>query len=139
MEPVMSEDLVMRSVYLRPIEDAQLRQLAVDLNVTKSDLVRAAVGIKLKEWLSDNSKTKAAQDVAVGLRDATIARRVKQELPPTAVRFASAPLAKASAPEPPVGRPVAAKAAAHKSMAANATTPEKAAKRTAPKKTAAKG
>ena len=136
----MSEDLVMRSIYLRPIEDAQLRQLAVDLNVTKSDLVRAAVGIKLKEWLADNSKTKAAEDVAVGLRDATIARRVKQELPPTAVRFASARVAKAeSAPKPSVGTPIAAKGAKHKMMAANGSAPEGAAKRTAPKKTAAKG
>ena len=93
----MSEDLVMRSLYLRPSEDAKLRQLALDLNVTKSDLIRAAVGLKLKEWLGDNSKTRAAMEVEAGLRETTRARRVRQELPSGAVRFSPSP--KAAAPK----------------------------------------
>ena len=35
----MVHEMILRSVYLRPSEDGQLRQLAHELNVTKSDLI----------------------------------------------------------------------------------------------------
>lgn len=47
----MSDDLVMRSVYLLLKDDAVLRQLATLFDVTRSDLIRSAVHIKLTEWL----------------------------------------------------------------------------------------
>lgn len=63
------EDMVMRSVYLRPSEDGQLRQLAHELHVTKSDLIRSAIGVKLREWLDSNSKDVVLRDLAFGRRD----------------------------------------------------------------------
>src|SRR3546814_16767638 len=61
-EVLMAEDMVMRSVYVRPGEDADLRQLAHDFNVTKRDLIRSAIRLKLKEWLADNSGQKLLAD-----------------------------------------------------------------------------
>ncbi len=65
----MVDDMVMRSVYLRPAEDAQLRQLAHELNVTKSDLIRSAISVKLLEWLRSNDRTEILKDVEHGRRD----------------------------------------------------------------------
>lgn len=65
----MTEDMVMRSVYLRPAEDAQLRQLAHELDVTKSDLIRSAIAVKLLEWLKSNDREKILADVEHGRRD----------------------------------------------------------------------
>ncbi len=62
----MSDEMVMRSVYLRPAEDSQLRQLAHDLNVTKSDLIRSAISVKLHDWLGSNSKELVLQDLTFG-------------------------------------------------------------------------
>src|SRR3546814_13898364 len=70
----MAEDMVMRSVYVRPGEDADLRQLAHDFNVTKSDLIRSAIRLKLKEWLADNSGQKLLADVSAGLRETNLQR-----------------------------------------------------------------
>ena len=79
----MADDLVMRSVYVRNLEDAQLRQLAHDLQATKSDLIRAAISLKLKEWLSDNGRTKVKADLEAGLRDVGSIREIKREKPPS--------------------------------------------------------
>jgi len=65
----MVDDMVMRSVYFRPAEDAQLRQLAHDLNVTKSDLIRAAASLKLEEWLESDDRERILEDVERGRRD----------------------------------------------------------------------
>jgi hypothetical protein len=66
----MSEELVMRSVYLRPTEDSQLRQLAHEFKVTKSDLIRSAISVKLKEWLqSEGSVDLILHDLTFGRRD----------------------------------------------------------------------
>ncbi|HEV7290465.1 hypothetical protein [Sphingomonas sp.] len=59
----------MRSVYLRPAEDAQLRQLAHELNVTKSDLIRSAISVKLLQWLRSNDRNEILKDVEHGRRD----------------------------------------------------------------------
>lgn len=64
----MVEDMVMRSVYLRPSEDAQLRQLAHELNVTKSDLIRSAISVRLRDWLQSNSKELILEDLNYGRR-----------------------------------------------------------------------
>lgn len=40
----------MRSIYLEPSVDARLRQLAFELKVTKSALIRAAVTGRLADW-----------------------------------------------------------------------------------------
>lgn len=63
------EDMVMRSVYLRPQQDGNLRQLAHELNVTKSDLIRAAIATKLVEWLSSKDSEAIRRDIEHGLRD----------------------------------------------------------------------
>lgn len=68
-------ELILRSVYLRPSEDAQLRQLAHEINATKSDLIRAAVTIKLREWLADESNASVIGDVIEGRRDQGATRR----------------------------------------------------------------
>ncbi|WP_237478602.1 hypothetical protein [Lichenibacterium dinghuense] len=65
----MVDDMVMRSVYLRPAEDSELRQLAHELNVTKSDLIRSAIGIKLREWLASDDTDLIMRDLTVGRRD----------------------------------------------------------------------
>ncbi|MEC4593808.1 hypothetical protein VPG91_22600 [Nitrospirillum amazonense] len=71
----MNEDLVMRSVYLRPSEDGQLRQLAHELNVTKSDLIRSAISVKLREWLLDSNSTELVmRDLEFGKRGSAAER-----------------------------------------------------------------
>jgi predicted DNA-binding protein len=47
-------DTVMCSVFLGTKQDARLRQLAHELGVTKSELIRAAVEDKLRDWLTKN-------------------------------------------------------------------------------------
>jgi len=102
----MAEDMVMRSVYVRPGEDADLRQLAHDFNVTKSDLIRSAIRLKLKEWLADNSGQKLLADVSAGLRETNLQREVRQVKPAKIVAKAG------EAAAAKVKRPLAAKAAA---------------------------
>ena len=46
----MSDRLIMRSVYLRESEDVELRQIAYEINRTKSDLIRAAISNNLEVW-----------------------------------------------------------------------------------------
>src|SRR3546814_18051338 len=55
-EVLMAEDMVMRSVYVRPGEDANLRQLAHDFNVTTSDLIRSSLRLKLKKCIADHTR-----------------------------------------------------------------------------------
>ena len=64
----MIEDMVMRSVYLRPTEDNQLRQLAHELKVSKSDLIRSAISVKLQEWLRSGGKELVMRDLKFGRR-----------------------------------------------------------------------
>jgi Arc/MetJ-type ribon-helix-helix transcriptional regulator len=75
------DELVMRSVYLRPSEDSKLRQLAHELNVSKSDLIRSAISLKLRDWLESNSRETVQNDLVFGRRD-TVAEREM----PTATR-----------------------------------------------------
>lgn len=98
----MTNDMVMRSVYLRPLQDNQLRQLAHTLDVTKSDLIRAAISNKLMEWLQSNDREKLLEEVALGLRDEEAIRSgrrgrargsAKQLVPSAAKAGVSAPLA----------------------------------------------
>jgi hypothetical protein len=64
----MVNEMVLRSVYLRPSEDAQLRQLAHELNVTKSDLIRSAISVKLRDWLETSDEKVILNDVEHGRR-----------------------------------------------------------------------
>jgi hypothetical protein len=80
----MVDDFVMRSVYLRPSEDSQLRQLAHELNVTKSDLIRSAIGVKLREWLESNSDELVLRDLTFGRRDVVADRAASVAVPKAA-------------------------------------------------------
>jgi hypothetical protein len=64
----MNDELVMRSVYLRLSEDGGLRQLAFENHVTKSDLIRSAIGAKLAEWLADPTNAVLLKDLELGRR-----------------------------------------------------------------------
>ncbi len=64
----MPNEMVMRSVYLRPEEDAALRQLAFEIEVTKSDLIRSAISAKLEQWLQSDSTELVLKDVELGKR-----------------------------------------------------------------------
>ncbi len=64
----MPNEMVMRSVYLRPEEDAALRQLAFEIEVTKSDLIRSAISAKLEQWLQSDSTELVLRDVELGKR-----------------------------------------------------------------------
>lgn len=46
----MSGDMVMRSIYLPPELDAEIRRFAFEKGVTKDDLIRAAIASKVGEW-----------------------------------------------------------------------------------------
>jgi hypothetical protein len=70
----MNNDMVMRSVYLRLNEDSKLRQLAHDLNVTKSDLIRSAINVKLRDWLESNSTELVLRDLECGRRESAMNR-----------------------------------------------------------------
>lgn len=65
----MVNEMVLRSVYLRPFEDSQLRQLAHELNVTKSDLIRSAISVKLRDWLDAKDEQLIRSDVEHGKRN----------------------------------------------------------------------
>lgn len=67
----MDEELVMRSVYLKLMEDSQLRQLAHELKVSKSDLIRSAVSLKLREWLGSENNDLVLEDIKAGRRGET--------------------------------------------------------------------
>ncbi|MDR6827694.1 Arc/MetJ-type ribon-helix-helix transcriptional regulator [Bosea sp. BE271] len=103
------EDMVMRSVYLRPSEDMKLRQLAHDLsmahsvNVTKSDLIRSAISMKLQEWLESDKRELNIADL-VGRREQG-SERIKADTS-SAQRRASRAAAKAvkTSAAPAVGR-----------------------------------
>ena len=58
----MVNELIMRSVYLTHKEDAALRQLALRLNVTKSDLIRTAVCAKIDEWFDLPDQTRKLKE-----------------------------------------------------------------------------
>ena len=70
----MVNEMVLRSVYLRPSEDSQLRQLAHDLNVTKSDLIRSAISVKLRDWLEGEDEQAILNDVEHGKRNEAAVR-----------------------------------------------------------------
>ena len=63
----MADEMVMRSVYLRPRDDAELRQLAFREEVSKSDLIRSAIRAKLDEWWSDPEALR--RDLGLGRRE----------------------------------------------------------------------
>jgi predicted transcriptional regulator len=69
----MVNEMVLRSVYLRPSEDSQLRQLAHELNVTKSDLIRSAISVKLRDWLDADDEA-IRKDVEHGKRNEAAVR-----------------------------------------------------------------
>lgn len=64
----MRDDMVMRSVYLRPDEDSALRQLAFEIQVTKSDLIRSAISAKLVDWLEGEDEDLIRRDLELGRR-----------------------------------------------------------------------
>ncbi|PJG47123.1 hypothetical protein CAF53_01870 [Sphingobium sp. LB126] len=107
----MAEDLVMRSVYVRAGEDAQLRQLAHELNVTKSDLIRSAISRKLAEWIADNSGEKLRADIASGLREVSLQREVRRVKPVPIGRK------KVAAAKPATSKKAAVKATKKKELA----------------------
>jgi hypothetical protein len=61
----MAEDQVMRSIYLKPCDDTELRQLARDKRVTKNDLIRSAIIAKLKEWREANGDETLEADLTL--------------------------------------------------------------------------
>jgi hypothetical protein len=63
----MADDMVMRSVYLRPRDDTELRQLAHEMQVSKNDLIRSAIQSKLEEWRDDSDVLE--RDLRLGRRD----------------------------------------------------------------------
>ena len=64
----MAEDMVMRSIYLKPSDDTELRQLAHEKHVSKNDLIRSAIIAKLTEWREANNDEKLEADLALGRR-----------------------------------------------------------------------
>ncbi|WP_294330339.1 CopG family transcriptional regulator [uncultured Sphingomonas sp.] len=81
----MTDELVMRSVYLRPSDDARLRELAHRLNVTKSDLIRCAIGLKLADWLVADDAS-ILREVEMGKRGASGRRSEKSPAQEKGVR-----------------------------------------------------
>lgn len=69
----MADDLVMRSFYLSAKEDMRLRNLAFQLDVTKSDLVRAAIGKNLEIWREMNDPDAIFEDIKLGQKQAALA------------------------------------------------------------------
>ena len=88
------DDLVLRSAYLRLSDDMLLRKLAHDLNVTKSDLIRAAIHVKLEDWRSANDPDAVLRDLAFRVGDAKIADRAVVEVSKTRQVQAKRPAAK---------------------------------------------
>jgi predicted DNA-binding protein len=120
----VAEELVMRSVYVPASEDARLRQLAHESGYTKSDLIRAAIKLKVEEWVKSNGLEQLRNDVAAGLREASLQREVKK-VKPASVR----PQAEA--------KPSASRGSSKTSS--KATSQKAAAKKPAPKKVATAG
>lgn len=75
------DDLVLRSAYLRLSDDILLRKLAHDLSVTKSDLIRAAIHVKLEDWRSANDPDAVLRDLAFRVGDAKVSRSVRVTVP----------------------------------------------------------
>lgn len=100
----MSEEMVMRSVYLRPSEDGGLRRLAFDHHVTKSDLIRSAISAKLKEWMNDPTQKAILRDLELGRRTPVA------QAGATAAEVAAAPK-KTTAPKKAAAKPEKAKPA----------------------------
>ena len=71
-------DLVLRSAYLRLSDDILLRKLAHDLSVTKSDLIRAAIHVKLEDWRSANDPDAVLRDLAFRIGDAKVSRSTRR-------------------------------------------------------------
>lgn len=96
----MSDEMVMRSVYLRPLQDAQLRNLAHELGTTKSDLIRSAISIKLLEWLRTNDADAIRRDIEHGRRDESAVRsgRRRRQAGAATATPATKPTAKPRAP-----------------------------------------
>jgi Arc/MetJ-type ribon-helix-helix transcriptional regulator len=92
------DDLILRSAYMRRTDDLLLRTLAHDLNVSKSDLIRAAIRLKLDDWRATENQDAVRKDIAVGLRDNAVTRRVVVTVPGSKPE----PSAKKSAPVAPV-------------------------------------
>lgn len=74
-QPPVLDELVMRSVYLPASADGKLRELAHNLtnatgrNVTKSDLIRAAILEKLADWAKQHNKPEQIlQELDLGQR-----------------------------------------------------------------------
>lgn len=75
------DDLVLRSAYLRLSDDMQLRKLAHDHNVSKSDLIRAAIHVKLNDWRSANDPDAVLRDLAFRIGDSKIVHTAVIEVP----------------------------------------------------------
>lgn len=103
----MANEMVMRSIYLRPEEDAALRQLAFEIEVTKSDLIRSAISAKLEQWLESDSTELVLKDVELGKRpsraDRAKAARADAEKAPQ--RSDKAPVKASAKTAPPPNAP----------------------------------
>jgi hypothetical protein len=121
----MNDELVMRSFYISVREDARLRKLAFELELSKSDLVRAAITQKLSKWdkkpdvsaiRDDNDLKLILDEINLGNRQAALAdpHMIVHELkgPKRSRRGASVPkqsaTAKVTARRVGAGTPVAA-------------------------------
>lgn len=60
----MEDEMVMRSIYLRLSDDGRLRQIAHEMHLTKSDLIRTAVALKLAEWEGAGGQDAIRRDLA---------------------------------------------------------------------------
>lgn len=49
------DDLILRSAYLTGEDDVMLRELAERLGIPKSDILQAAISLKLVDWLAVES------------------------------------------------------------------------------------
>lgn len=56
MNGELQDDRITRMVWLPVTADVQFSQLAAELNVTKSELISAAIRAKLGEWLSSSNE-----------------------------------------------------------------------------------
>jgi hypothetical protein len=63
---VKTDKLVLRSFYLSALEDSRLRQYGFRLELSKSDLVRAAIRDKLTKWDRENDFDAILRDIKVG-------------------------------------------------------------------------
>jgi Arc/MetJ-type ribon-helix-helix transcriptional regulator len=75
------DDLILRSAYFRRTDDLLLRSLAHDLDVSKSDLIRAAIRLKLDDWRASGSHEVVLKDLARGTRENAVARKIVVQVP----------------------------------------------------------